>query len=64
MPHRCDATPDNLDDPNAQRSFHEKTDYFFKYFDPGILWNDYSIQSDVVVCFSFNMDFLVFMLVT
>jgi hypothetical protein len=46
---RCDATPGNLDDPNAQRHFHEKTDYFFKHFDPNILWNKYGIQFDVVV---------------
>ena len=47
---RCDAMPHNLDDPNAQCRFHEKTDYVFKYFDPSILWEDYGIWCDVMVC--------------
>ena len=47
---RCDAMPHNLDDPNTQHHFHEKTDYFFKYSDPSILWEDYDIWCDVVVC--------------
>ncbi|KAF8870790.1 hypothetical protein CPB84DRAFT_1692758 [Gymnopilus junonius] len=37
---KCDAKPDNLDDPSSHRRSHEKTDYLIKNFDPGILWDD------------------------
>lgn len=46
---RCDAKPDNLDDPGAHRRYHEKTDFLIKNFDPGILWDDFGIRADVVV---------------
>ena len=41
--------PDDLDNPNAQRRFYEKTDYVFKHHDSSILWNNYGIRFDVVV---------------
>ncbi|KAF9548973.1 hypothetical protein CPC08DRAFT_715543 [Agrocybe pediades] len=45
---KCDALPANLDDKNSHRRTHEKTDYLISNFDPGILWTDYGIRSDVV----------------
>jgi Plavaka transposase len=54
MPHannvcRCDAKPSLLDDPGAHFCSHEKTDFLLKNFDPGILWDEFGIQDDVVV---------------
>jgi hypothetical protein len=46
---RCDALPDNLDGPGSHRRLHEKTDFLISKFDPGILWDDYGIRSDIVV---------------
>ena len=50
MNFRCDARPDNLDDPGSHRRSHEKTDYLIKNFDPTILWDEYGIRHDIVVC--------------
>ena len=47
---RCDATPDCLDQPGSHRQTHEKTDHFIQRLDPGILWDNFGIQSDIVVC--------------
>jgi len=49
---RCDALPDNLDGPGSRRRSHEKTDFLMKNFDPGILWDEYGIRNDIVVCLS------------
>ena len=49
---RCDALPDNLDGPGSCRHSHEKMDFFIKNFDPGILWDEYGIRNDIVVCLS------------
>ena len=43
--------PDNLDGEGSHRRSHEKTDLLIKTFDPGILWDDFGIQHDIVVCF-------------
>ena len=48
---RCDAMPDNLDGPGSHCHTNEKTDFLIKAFDPGILWDDFGIQHDIVVCF-------------
>jgi Plavaka transposase len=50
---RCDAKPDNLDAPCSHRRTHEKTDFLIKNFDPGILWDEYGIRGDIVVCYFF-----------
>ena len=47
---RCDARPENLDSPGSHRRSHEKTDFLVNNFDPGILWDDFGIRSDIVVC--------------
>lgn len=47
---RCDALPKNLDGPGNHRRTHEKTDILINKFDPGILWDDYGIHHDIVVC--------------
>jgi hypothetical protein len=47
---RCDAEPDDLDAPGSHRRTHEKTDYLIKNFDSGILWDEYGIRNDIVVC--------------
>ena len=55
LPHqfsRCDATSDNLDGAGSHRRSHEKTDFLITNFDPGILWDDFGIRHDIVVCIS------------
>ena len=47
---RCDAKPSDLDNPSSHRHSHEKTDFLISTFDPGILWDEFGIRSDVVVC--------------
>jgi hypothetical protein len=51
---RCDAKSKNLDAPGAHSRSHEKTDFLINQFDPGILWDEYGIRGDVVVC-SFSL---------
>lgn len=46
------AKPENLDVPDARRHTHEKTDFLIECFDPGIIWSDYGVRSDVVVSIS------------
>ena len=48
--YRCDALPTDLDGPGSHRRSHEKTDFLIKSFDPGILWDDFGIRHDIVVC--------------
>ncbi|KAF8962421.1 hypothetical protein BDZ97DRAFT_1662882 [Flammula alnicola] len=50
---KCDAHPDFLDAPGALHRSHNKTDFLVSCFDPGILWDDYGIRSDVVP-FTYN----------
>ncbi|KAG9223441.1 hypothetical protein PLEOSDRAFT_154734 [Pleurotus ostreatus PC15] len=45
---KCDARPEDLDAPDAHRRTHEKTDLLIESFDPGILWDDWGIRSDIV----------------
>jgi len=47
---RCDAKPSSLDDPGAHSCSHEKTDFLLKNFNPSILWDEFGIQDDIVVC--------------
>ncbi|KDQ53825.1 hypothetical protein JAAARDRAFT_115144, partial [Jaapia argillacea MUCL 33604] len=44
---KCDARPEDLDNPGARRCTKHKTEYYISVFDPGILWDDYGIRSDV-----------------
>jgi Plavaka transposase len=46
---RCLAKPNFLDDTSARRRTHKKTDFLINSFNPGILWDDFGIRSDVVV---------------
>ncbi len=46
---RCDAKPNDLDNPESHQRCHEKTDFMIKNFDPGILWSEYRLRNDVVV---------------
>ncbi|KAJ6628598.1 hypothetical protein B0H10DRAFT_2160856 [Mycena sp. CBHHK59/15] len=46
---KCDAHPDHLDAHGARLRTETKTDALIKCFDPGILWDDFGIHSDVVV---------------
>jgi hypothetical protein len=48
-PSRCDAKPDNLDAPGARRRKDTKTAFLVTCFDPGTLWDDFGIRSDVIV---------------
>lgn len=47
--HRCDAKPDNLPAPDAHRRTRRKTEFIIECFDPGILWKDFGLRSDVKV---------------
>ncbi|KAF9488379.1 hypothetical protein BDN71DRAFT_1485108 [Pleurotus eryngii] len=44
----CDATPDNLDNPNAGLRDHETTQFLIRNFDPGVVWNNFGVCVDVV----------------
>ncbi|KAJ7470119.1 hypothetical protein B0H11DRAFT_1919941 [Mycena galericulata] len=46
---KCDAMPNNLDAPGARMCSHHKTDFLITCFDPGTLWDDFGIRSDIVV---------------
>jgi hypothetical protein len=46
---RCNAQPHNLDDFTAHLRTHEKTDLLCQLFNPGIVWDEYGLWSDVVV---------------
>lgn len=46
---RCDARPEDLDAKGSHGCTHEKTDLMISIFDPGVLWHDFGIRSDVVV---------------
>jgi len=46
---RCDANPNDLDAENARRRSHQKTEFLITSFDPGVLWDDFGVRSDVVV---------------
>ncbi|KAF8812067.1 hypothetical protein BYT27DRAFT_7221263 [Phlegmacium glaucopus] len=47
---KCEAKPDNLYDNlnETRRRKHERTDFIIKCFDPGTVWENYGIRSDVV----------------
>ena len=46
---RCDADHHNLDDVQAHLRTYEKTDFLLEMFDPGDIWDEYGLRSDVVV---------------
>ncbi|TFK19711.1 hypothetical protein FA15DRAFT_659672 [Coprinopsis marcescibilis] len=45
---KCDAKHDDLNNPNAGRRTHEKTDILLECFDPTILWKSFGVRADVV----------------
>ncbi|KAF8139321.1 hypothetical protein K438DRAFT_1785789 [Mycena galopus ATCC 62051] len=45
---KCDAHPDHLDAPGARLRNKTKTEVLIECFDPGILWDDYGVRSDIV----------------
>ncbi|KAJ7612392.1 hypothetical protein DFH06DRAFT_1345137 [Mycena polygramma] len=45
---KCDAKPDNLDAPGSQRRRDAKTAFLVTTYDPGTLWGDFGIRSDVI----------------
>lgn len=45
---RCDAPPGDLDNPDARRRLHEKTDQLNICFDPGTLRREYGIRENIV----------------
>lgn len=49
---RCEATPDNLDNPNANLRSHKKTEFLIRKFDSGIIWDNYGVRDDVKVTFN------------
>jgi hypothetical protein len=47
--HRCDAQPENLDNKAAHCQSHERSNFIIPNSDPGIIWLQHGIQSDVIV---------------
>jgi hypothetical protein len=47
---RCDAQPENLDGPGSHCHSHTKTDFLINKWDPGILWDQFGVRSDIMVC--------------
>ncbi|KAJ6490015.1 hypothetical protein C8R45DRAFT_1138948, partial [Mycena sanguinolenta] len=46
---KCDAPPDHLDDAeNVHLRTESATDIMIRNFDPGILWDEFGVRSDVV----------------
>lgn len=50
---RCDANPKNLDADGANPRWQGKTNFLINTWDPGILWSDFGVRSDVLVHFLF-----------
>ena len=50
--YRCDAKWDNLDDNIAGRRSHKLTCSLVAALDKNSLWDDYSIISDIMVCYT------------
>ncbi|KAJ7232104.1 hypothetical protein C8J57DRAFT_1533270 [Mycena rebaudengoi] len=46
---KCDAYLDNLDGEGARLCAETKTEFLITIFDPGTLWNNFGIRSDVVM---------------
>ncbi|KAJ7771418.1 hypothetical protein DFH07DRAFT_866418 [Mycena maculata] len=46
---KCEAHPDHLDAEGSRLRTKTKTDALIMCFDPGIIWDDYGIRSDIVV---------------
>ena len=47
---RCDAKPTDLDGPGSHRRSHEKTDLLIKSYDTKVLWDDFGVRHNIVVC--------------
>ncbi|KAJ7093512.1 hypothetical protein C8R44DRAFT_989924 [Mycena epipterygia] len=45
---KCEAHPNNLDADGARLRTRTKTEALIMCFDPGILWDEYGVRSDVV----------------
>ncbi|KAJ6617037.1 hypothetical protein B0H10DRAFT_1948719 [Mycena sp. CBHHK59/15] len=45
---KCDAHPNHLDVEGARLRTRTKTETLIQCFDPGILWDDYGVRSDIV----------------
>ncbi|KAJ7639463.1 hypothetical protein FB45DRAFT_1134946 [Roridomyces roridus] len=45
---KCDAPPDRLDEQGARMRTRVKDNVLISCFDPGILWDDFGIRSDIV----------------
>ena len=46
---RCNTPLEDLDKINVQCQTQETTEFLITCFDPGILWTDFGIRSDVIV---------------
>ncbi|KAH9060394.1 hypothetical protein EDB83DRAFT_2292370 [Lactarius deliciosus] len=45
---KCDALPTNLDGSRSHYRSHIKTDLLIKTFNPGVLWDDFGLQHNIV----------------
>ena len=43
--------PNDLDHEGAHQMSQEKTDHLINAWDPGILWTDFGVHADILVCF-------------
>ena len=55
--HRCKAKPENLDALGSLKCSHKKTGLLIECFDPGILWKDFGICSDIMVSKFYSYEF-------
>ena len=55
---RCDAHRSNLDGPDSHQCSHEKTDLYIKSYDQRVLWDDFGIRHNIVVCTTLRFDAL------
>lgn len=54
---RCVARPGNLDAPDARRRTQSTTDFIVRTLDRDILWNDFGLRADVLVCHNFLISY-------
>ncbi|KAI0004338.1 hypothetical protein BJV74DRAFT_876020 [Russula compacta] len=45
---KCTARPENLDAPGARRRTQTTTDFLISTWDPGILWTDFGVRTDIL----------------
>ena len=55
QPVRCDAHLNDLDAEDTQWQSHQKIEFLITNFDPGVLWDDFGVCSNIVVCLPISL---------